>query len=198
MVHLRKSIPIDDVLQRLDDLQRGLVEEGAIEHPPGHEQSSKMQAAPLQQSHASDENADASATSNKGVLPSAKEVEKDTGDFMEFVRRKDVPMASILEHGTMQLSSNDGLVIAFPAGSFFLDQMKDPKAKKKIQDLCEAFFQKTLQVTIAATVEQEVVGIENIQDRGGKKREQEALRNPIIQKILETFNGKIVAIKTDL
>ena len=55
-----------------------------------------------------------------------------------------------------------------------------------------------MELSIVAAKEKKPVAGEDKKKQKNKMREQEAFKNPIIQKILEDFNGKIVEIKTDL
>jgi hypothetical protein len=64
--------------------------------------------------------------------------------------------------------------------------------------LCEEFFKKRLTVT--------VVPVRKVQQHAGpqpkeldrKKKVHDAMHNPLIQKIVETFEGEIVEVKTDV
>jgi hypothetical protein len=95
------------------------------------------------------------------------------------------------------ICDDNTIKIQFSAGSFFLDKIKEVETETKLRKICDEFFHKEIKLTISATEEKKLY---NKDEKGQSKikDEQQALHNPIIQKVLETFNGKIIDIRTDL
>ena len=197
MIHAQQSIPVAEVLQKLDELQEKIAgAPGALGPALG---SSARSTAPVKNPAGSGYMAPAEATEPlTTVLPESSAGKRDASGFLAFVRQRNLPLASQLEHGTIRLQEDQELLIELPADSFFLETIKDRETGNKIKELCEEFFKKQLTVT--------VVPVRKVQQHAGpqpkeldrKKKVHDAMHNPLIQKIVETFEGEIVEVKTDV
>lgn len=179
MVHIKRSIPVDDIISRIDGLKK-------------HFEGSMYALEPSQR--------DLEARQDKrgDSIPQVSSYEsKDSETFIDFVRKKHPPIASILEHGSIMICDDNTIKIQFSAGSFFLDKIKEVETETKLRKICDEFFHKEIKLTISATEEKKLYN-KNEKGQSKIKNEQQALHNPIIQKVLETFNGKIIDIRTDL
>jgi len=128
--------------------------------------------------------------------PEALAGERDAGAFLSFVRQHSLPLAAQLAHGHLRLRGADELVIEFPADSFYLENIKDPDTQKKIKQLGEEFYKRTLRITVAAGARGAAASAEDDREQERKKKRQEALRNPLVQKIIDVFDGEIIDVRT--
>jgi hypothetical protein len=129
--------------------------------------------------------------------PQAPAGERDAGAFLSFVRKHSLPLAAQLEHGHLRLRGADELVIEFPPNSFYLENIKDPDTQKKIKQLGEEFYQRTLRITAAAGYHGAAASAQDDREQERKKKRQEALRNPLVQKIIDVFDGEIIEVRTE-
>ena len=203
MIHAQQSLPIDEALQRLEALQQKIT--GASgDHRPAWGASPKSASPAGRQelvsgAAAAGSSAPAEAPELRAAMPNEGTAgNKDTSGFLAFVRQRNLPLASQLEHGTMRLRDDQELLIELPTDSFFLETINDRETGSKIKGLCEQFFNKQMKVT--------VVPVKNTPQHTGSqpkeldrtKRVRDAMHNPLIQKIVETFEGEIVEVKTDM
>jgi DNA polymerase-3 subunit gamma/tau len=196
MIQAKRSIPVDEVLQRLETLQQQFatgapkrVAPAAAPIPPAA-YSVKEDQAPIPRSPAPH-------AQTVPTQPQAHLREQPAGSFLDFIRQHNLPLASQLEHGHMLLRGESELVIELPANSFYLENIKNRETEKIIQQLGEEFFKRTLKLTVVAGAQNSVVSNEDDRDQERKKKRQEALRNPLVQKIIDSFDGEIVEVRTE-
>lgn len=186
MVYIKRSIPIDEILSRIDGLKKQI------------EGSNDASVSITQSFQAREENREDFKREKKADrVPRESKVaqnQNDEGAFLAFVSKKHPPIASILEQGKIEMCGDSVLRIQFPAGSFFVEKIKEVETEKKLREICDEFFQKEVKISIVATNEEKNLNVRDEKELVKKK----ALENPIIQKVVNTFNGKIVDISTDV
>jgi hypothetical protein len=123
---------------------------------------------------------------------------RDASGFLAFVRQRNLPLASQLEQGTIRLQGDRELLIELPADSFFLETINDRETGNKIKELCAEFFKKQLKVTVVPVKKAQQHAGSQPKELDRKKKVHDAMHNPLIQKIVETFEGEIVEVKTDI
>jgi DNA polymerase-3 subunit gamma/tau len=202
MVNVKKSIPIDDVLKKLDDLQQRLGGKvGSVAAPPQYASGAGAPAVVKEPARSLREKPapyTPSPADVAAVTPARSDDEKDTAGFLAYIRQKDLPLASQLEHGNISMSDKNEIIIELPGNSFFLDNIKDGNTGKKISSYGEEFFKCIMTVRVVTGEHAAPEDYEQKKNLERKKKQQEALHNPLIQKILETFDGKIIEVKTEL
>lgn len=191
MIRARRAIPVDEVLQRLEALQQQL-ESGAPQ---------RAAAAAAHVSRATYSVREEPASAKPGPAPrpqpEAPAGERDAGAFLSFVRQHSLPLAAQLEHGHLRLRGADELIIEFPVDSFYLENIKDPDTQKKIKQLGEEFYKRPLRITVAAGARNAASSADDDREQERKKKRQEALRNPLVQKIIDVFDGEIIDVRTE-
>ena len=202
MIHAQQSIPIDEVLQRLDALQQKIASAPGAHSPvwsaPPKSAAPAGKHEPVKNSAASGYPAPAEAAEQPATLVAEGTAGKrDASGFLAFVRQRNLPLASQLEHGTMRLQGEE-LLIELPADSFFLETINDRETGNKIKELCAEFFKKQLKVTVAPVKKSQQHAGAPPKELDRKKKVHDAMHNPLIQKIVETFEGEIVEVKTDI
>ncbi len=192
MVYIKRSICIDEIVSRIETLQTSLASSVSTSQIK-HASAGRPQPSRLEEHNAAGFSQAPAAETPVQEQPAAS---SDAAAFMAFVRKNHLPTASILEHGSIELGENNEVRILFPMGSFFLDKIKEPDTENRIRQLGVEFFNKDVNLVIEASSKKE--SSESGEKKLNRKREQDTLHNPIIQKIIKTFNGKIVKINTDI
>jgi hypothetical protein len=191
MMHIKKALPIDDLILKIDKLQNqaGTPAKNVYTPPAAREIQPK----------ASQESSDYQSSDNKETNPASNNsTNKDTESFLNFVRQKHVQIVPLLQHGNLYLNNSE-FIIEMPAGSFQLDMLKDPEKESKIKELCDAFFNIDIKLTIRATDQKKKPDNQKKSNDLKQKAKDEVFHNPVIQKVVETFSGsRILEIKTDL
>ncbi len=189
MVHCKQAMLLDEAIDKIESLASGggVSPAAASVAPPQPSAPPRKRPQPAEQGGAAVEAAPAGAPSDS-----------DGEALLSFIAKKHPPTASKLAHGSVALTGDQTVTISLPAGSFFLDQMKEPENEKRLVAWCTEFFGRQMQVAITASRDQKKKQ-QVIDDREElkKKRQTQAMHNPVIQKVMETFNGKIVDIRTD-
>jgi hypothetical protein len=126
--------------------------------------------------------------------PRASPAEKNGQSLLEFIRSRHLPTASILEQGSIEVQADSNVLIEMPAGPFYIEKLKEPATEARLRELCREFFLKDMKVIVKAT---EKKRREEQPAAAVPDNQQQAVHNPVIQKILETFDGTIVTVRTE-
>jgi DNA polymerase III subunit gamma/tau len=198
MIRARRAIPVDEVLQRLEALQQQMESAAPPRAAPTAAHVSRAAYSVREEpAFAKPGPAPRPELTSAQRQPEAIAGERDAGAFLSFVRQHSLPLAAQLAHGHLRLRGSDELVIEFPADSFYLENIKDPDTQKKIKQLGEEFHKGTLRITVAAGARGAAASAEDDREQERKKKRQEALRNPLVQKIIDVFDGEIIDVKTE-
>lgn len=198
MVRARHSVPVDEVLQRLETLQQQLGSGAPGRAVPASVRTSPVtysvqeEPAPIPRRQAPQPKAVSEPSSPQGH-PATPEA----GSFLDFIRQSYLPLASQLENGHISLRGENELVIEMPANSFYLENIREQETQKKVRELGEKYFKRALKLTIAAGARGAAATQDDARDQERKKKRQEALRNPLVQKIIDVFDGEIVDVRTE-
>jgi DNA polymerase III gamma/tau subunit len=191
IMHIKKALPIDDLISKIDKLQHQAGTSAKNVYTPGEPRE--------HQPKASQESSDYKSNNKKEDPPESKNcTNKDAESFLNFVRQKHMQLVPLLQHGNLYLNNSE-FIIELPTGSFQLDMLKDPEKENKVKELCDSFFNKDIKLTIRAIdLKKKTDPLKTSKDLK-KKEEDDVLHNPVIQKVVETFSGsRILEIKTDL
>ncbi len=177
MVHVGKALLLETIMSRLDSLTTQGI---------GNIQSSAR--------HSGDPYPpDTQKQADSAINEDSKHQYKNLHAFLAFVHQKYAPLAPFLKQADVKLPDEMTVEIHAPANSFLLSKFQDPETAKKLGLLADEFFGKKMEVK---TFSFEVKKKQAINE--GKKKEQmekSAINNPLINKIVETFNGRVIDIK---
>jgi len=186
---------VDEVLQRLETLQQQLGSGASGRAAPASVRTSPVTYS-VQEEPAQLPRRQAPQAQAEPLQPQGHHAAPEAGSFLEFIRQSYLPLAAQLEHGHISLRGENELVIEMPANSFYLENIKEQETQKKIRELGEKYFNRALKLTIAAGARGAAATQDDAIDQEHKKKRQEALRNPLVQKIIDVFDGEIVDVKT--
>jgi DNA polymerase-3 subunit gamma/tau len=172
MAYLEPIIPIDEILARMERLERRLLSNGA-ERPGGVTKS--IQSEQL------------SISADRGISAgSERGSDADLwNDFKTLVKKKSYPLWSMLEEGTLEEYKNGNMRIGFPEGFVFLENIREASKIDQLTQIAGEFFRDNVSVDIKT-----LAGNKRAPSDSGKMIEdikREALHNPLVQKVMDIF-----------
>lgn len=171
MAYLEPLIPIDEIVARMEGLERRL---------------GGQPAAPPQ-----------SRSDGQAVEPSPPRAYKKTDDsdpwqgLKGFIQEKSPPLSSKIDNGQYVRYENGRLTVGFPKGYVFLDAIRSEAQKELLSRMAGEYFGEETTVEIEVLDEQSP-GSDNAASSGvGSVNEikNEALRHPLVQKVMDVFQG---------
>jgi len=172
---------IDKILRKIQDLENGL---GRITEIKG----SETEGSTLNQIQ--------EKTEESKIVVSGGSTIKDNDRWLRIVdsiKKKNHPLGSKLEQAVVLGFTDDELTIGFNGGAtIFIDSVK--RATKKIIEAVSEIYHKEVKVNVLA------IGGKNPNKmkqgkRNQKEIKEEALRDPLIKKTLDLFDGRLVEVK---
>ncbi len=203
MIHAQQSLPIEEILEKLEVLQQNMSSTSPMTGQTWRPPAKPVMPAPksaAENNHAGSGYSDPPA----GDACCSQRIETtvlhklDAAGFLEYIRQHDVPLASQLELGTIRLQGEEELIIELSADSVFLENIRSRETENKIKNLGAEFFKKSLKVTVVPVTKAHQHKEHRTTELDRKKKVYDALHNPLVQKLVETFDGTIVEIKTDI
>jgi len=189
MARLQPMIPVDEILSKMEDLERRLSQNRGEGPPP----SRKEAAPPCEKAPAAKEPA-------MDTAPAAEETRPVSGEdlwesFKGFVKKKSYPLWSKIEPGQFLGYQERTLRMGFPEGYLFLEYFKEKEQKDRLTEFAREFFREDVIVKIESlkagnpgTGNQETENTAAQNNRAGDIR-REALNHPILQKVMDVFEG---------
>ncbi len=99
-----------------------------------------------------------------------------------------------MAHGSVEVGADGSIKVLFPAGSFHMDQLKDGESEARLKELAAEFFGKSVPVAMKHGGEKKKTA-EHVEKEQRQVTREQVLHNPVIRKIVDTFNGSIVDIR---
>jgi len=190
MAYLEELIPIEEILGRMENLEKRLMGGGFRNAGSG---ASFTANASLPSS---------GAASDSGMLPEAKEERGVYGawngnqerlweDYKAFVKKSSAPLWSKIEQGRFLGYADKILSLGFPKDYIFLEDLREKTGRDSLAEISRAFFRDDVELKI------EIINSDNnsSSDRtnGAAKNnhdiKQEALNHPLLQKVFDIFEG---------
>jgi DNA polymerase III, subunit gamma and tau len=177
MAYLGPMIPIDEVLAKMEELERRLSSGHDLSVSPGQKQSHILEE-------------------EQPKYEMGKSVPNDDPDdlwekFKGFVKRESFPLWSKIEPGRFLGYENKCLRIGFPNGYVFLDYINEKSHKDHLTKISREFFKEDVTIKIEPDAEDGENISKNGITRGNRVEDikKEALRHPLVQKIIDVFEG---------
>jgi DNA polymerase-3 subunit gamma/tau len=191
MATLRPVLPIDEILKKLESLDKGgnlsvepmveKVEEVRETEPP-------VKAAEETEDRASEEamNPDHSQQETLGGGESQKIREETWRKLVDLTRARNPILGSFLTLGNLIHMDDEKIEIGFEKDSFHYDRMIEKENRNQLELICQDLFQRKIKVVISPS--NQGVGLKGraVLEAG------ETAQNPLIQEALRLFNGRIV------
>jgi DNA polymerase-3 subunit gamma/tau len=217
MATLRPVLPIEDILRKLDALDKGGDVAEGIRRPK--EKSSGAEFKPEKEKRTSGVFQDSvstpplkTAVELGEVLPpkpvpeelsekkeSAKALEGVWSELVDFARARNPVLGAFVAFGELIHVGEEKIEIGFEKDSFHYDRILEIENRRQLEAICRDYFKKEIKLVIAPLGQKErfkgrlnlnsVAPIHQEGEPGIEKRTEE---NPIVQEALRLFNGKIV------
>jgi DNA polymerase-3 subunit gamma/tau len=189
MITFKQALPLADVLGRVEAL--------AANRPraTGPEPSMRTVQAPATGASNAQPRQSETPAPPSAPEPVASGLDGGAPDFVEFVRGKKYFQAiAHLQQGELKLDG-DRLRIMVQQKSFHAGWLRDSSAQARLGELATEFYGRPVKIEVEETLKKKSPD----EGRATQRREAErsALHNPIVQRVVETFQGKVVEVKTD-
>ncbi len=194
MAYVEPLAPFEEVLARMEDLERRL-EGGLAERPAPSGGNPAAASRRAEAAGAGESAASASETAVPEEIPPDADPEAQWLAFKAFLKKQSSPLWSKVEQGKLLLCDKGRLKIGFPKGYLFYDDINDEASKVRMAEIAEAFFRRKMQILIemlpADAETQHAAPQANGASRNHRNNEvrREALSQPLLQKILDVFDG---------
>jgi DNA polymerase-3 subunit gamma/tau len=191
MATLRPVLPIDEVLKKLESLDKGgnpsveptgeKVEEVRKTEPPvkvKEEAEDEVSEEAMNPDHPQQE------TLSGGE--SQKIREETWRKLVDLTRARNPILGSFLTLGNLIHMDDEKIEIGFEKDSFHYDRMIEKENRNQLELICQDYFQKKIKVVISSL--DQGVGLKGraVLEAG------EPAQNPLVQEALRLFNGRIV------
>ena len=192
MVYIKRLLPLDDALAKLDDLGKKLLDG----------KTNGVDAVAYKEAQ---DSGDEPSQLREDVTPVPQS--DFTGDQKQiweglrtFAGREKPMLAAVLEHGCLLHLDEGKIELGFASNSVFLESAKDNDNKKQLKTICEEFFGRKLHIKISSFEEQDELQppVESSKVKNGSEHHaEEATDDALINEALSIFNGKIVEVKNE-
>jgi len=184
MVQLRPSLPLDEIITKLRILEGRLLKEN-------------VQSTPVPGDAVVPEDIP-SVTKESSSPPSSEEKEEVWRRFLEEVQRKKASLASMLEQATLLTLTAEKIEIGINQDSFLWEKIGEKESLAILKDTGQGILKRDVEIKIShypSGTDGSVPRKTNNHKEQLKKAQEEAINNPVVKDILETFGGKIVDVK---
>jgi DNA polymerase-3 subunit gamma/tau len=191
MCTLPPVVPVDEIMERLQYLERGTKNAQYSPSPP----EGIRPATPYREK-------DTGRKATPGAAPAPEttppQVDKGWPGFVTFVTREKKTLGAHLEHGRPMRFSADSVEIGFPEGSFHLACLQDDEALKSLTEIASRYWKAAPSVRVVALTGDTKGAPPSIKEK--KKREtvdrqreieESARKNTLVSAALEIFGGEI-------
>jgi len=198
MAHLPPLIPIDAILNRMEELEKRLTpsaekpvrKKGAEDHGRTGATNLPVDPPPTQSSPAPDER----PVPEPREIPENQSLDTLWEELQAFIREQNHLLWSKIKAGQLLACADGMLKIGFPEDYIFLDDIKEKDQKNRLADLAGAFFGKKMTVAIVTIDQSPAVKNGQMAQRaagptGIHEIKREALNHPMLQKVLDVFSS---------
>jgi DNA polymerase-3 subunit gamma/tau len=199
MAYLEPMIPIDKWISRMEGLEKRLTSGGTVQAKLSTYESRETNAVPSQeqelfkvaQSGMVDE------VHSRYDTAEGKIMEDIWEDLKGFVKKQSYPLFSKIEPGVFLGYENRRLSIGFHKDYIFLDDITEKAQKERLTEISKAYFGDDVTVIIESLdTEQYSRHNKNPNSVTNNNKNNDARRNalnhPLLQKVLDVFDGAVV------
>ncbi|MBE9546883.1 MAG: DNA polymerase III subunit gamma/tau, partial [Proteobacteria bacterium] len=136
MAYLEPLIPVDEILAKMEELEKKLSPEGDLSAKPHQEQAGIFE--------------DGLSERNQPEYEIREEADHENlwERYKSFVKNKNVPLSSKIEPGKFLGYENRCLRIGFPRGYLFLDYINEKSQKERLTEISNEFFREDVVIKI--------------------------------------------------
>ena len=118
--------------------------------------------------------------------------------LLEHIRRENLPLATYLAHGKLRILDDQTLEWDFQDNAFQLELMEGNGNKKRLEQICQAFFGKKVKVRLLGQAKNGPNGKKSTPAQQSQKKRKvikETLEQPPIRDILDIFQAEVIDVK---
>jgi len=204
MANLPSISSLNEILNKLNQLQKKLLEitpspETLANLPASSPETEKNKKDELFPSQKEPESSRKQPQAPAPTVSEENNLKETWRLLVNSIRQKKPLLASLLDHGKLLKKNENNIDIGFPKDSIFLESMQDPVKKKELNQVCEEFFGKKININIQILKSNsEDSKDEELALTPSQKLErikEEARRHPLVKEALKIFGGGITEIK---
>lgn len=204
MAYLEPLLPMDQVLGRLERL------EARLSGGSGHGGGGRPAAGPGEKKEAGEAmrraaakdsrsrpvvpEADTGPAETAGPEPEAPPADRDPEKLWEglkqYIKNQSYPLWSKIESGRVKAVEEQHIVIGFPTDYVFLEDLH--LQKNRLQELAGTYFGGPMTVDLESVAPEASAGNgvrERVENSERNQKRQEVLNSPVLQKVLDLFEG---------
>jgi len=198
IVQIRPALPIDDLIQKLDDLRKG-IEENRKTHvvtergdrgggvPGGPYFAGDSECVDRRQEETRSEGAES--------VDSEESFQQIRQKLLDLIAEDSPALAANLTKCRIKQAGAGSLVIEVTGNGFCLNMVRRKKNLAAIENACKQVFGNKTGVTVTAADEEKESGQKRKNGVPAGRRQQEILTHPVVTEAMELFKGKIVEVK---
>jgi DNA polymerase-3 subunit gamma/tau len=185
LAQFRRVTSIDQILQKIDQIVRGL--DGVPQTP---ERNSPPADDSMHATKVSTKAVPAKATSTHAATL-GQTWEQLLGVFNERCKS----LIPSLEKAVLKKVGKDFLEITVEGNSFFAARLRDQKSIEMMEEICRQFFDRKMQIRIEEKRQGTPKTKRTGENESIKHLKKEALNHPVVTDALEVFQGRVVDVK---
>ncbi len=199
MAYLEPMIPIDKWLSRMEGLEKRLTSGGTVQVKPSTYELRETGAVPSQEQELFKvaESGMVDEVHSGYDTAEGKIMEDIWEDLKGFVKKQSYPLFSKIEPGVFLGYENRRLSIGFHKGYIFLDDITEKAQKDRLTEISKAYFGDDVTVIIESLDTEQYSrhnknhnSVTNNNKNNDARRD--ALNHPLLQKVLDVFDGAVV------
>jgi DNA polymerase III subunit gamma/tau len=204
MAYLEPIIPLGEIIATIETIEQklnsGYKVSKEIAPPPISSPDMAFKAVAKSNVEKPSPSGDIKLKDHAAEYRSTADLAELCSNFKKFVKKENPPLAAKIESAEFLSYSGGALVLGFPKGYIFLDDITEKTQKTRLEQVAGNFFQESVTIKITETAAAKVNTNSNNgrgKSNGNNEIRREAMNNPLLQKVLDEVDGaEIVEIKT--
>lgn len=207
MATLKAILPIDEVMKKLEGLERKVPATPALEEAgsPAEDKEPEEETEEAIEEIKPSAQSDAPTHEEQemtGSIEKAPDVdlhdspplrEETWKGLLDFTRARKPVLGSFLALGSLTHLSDEKIEIGFEKDSFHYERMAERENRDQLEQICNDFFRRKVKVIISSLENRTgFKGGKVREGEGATRKEQEKGGNPLIEEALRLFDGRIV------
>jgi len=211
MASLRPLVPLDEIMDRLKELESNLagypseMPVGELEREEGLDSQAGISPTSMVKEEEQEEEEIHPVSAKEGGREDTQiaDLDENWAKLIDYIKAQNPILGSFLRYGRLLHVGDEEIEIGFEKGSFYLEKMSEEENRRQCEEVCRNFFKKELRLVFRDfTGKRSGAGAGKGKVEGPTNKERhlkkEAMENPVIQEAVEIFDGTIEEIKTGI
>jgi DNA polymerase-3 subunit gamma/tau len=203
MAYLEPVLPIDYILAKMEGLEKKLASEGSCQNSTTYGVKETYEKISRGCTPAHESLHDLTQTGMIDEVHGGYEVEANKGsetlwkEYMDYIKMQNSPLWSKIEPGKFLGYENSCLRIGFSKDYIFLDDLNEKSQKNRLIEISKVFFGEEITIKIESLETDAMNGHNRLDNNATNNNrinevKRDALNHPLLQKVLDVFDGAIV------